>query len=522
MGSYDAETLLHRFDLADKARQNFVNIYKRVYHYVLPDQDTFYQHTAAITGQDLYTSLPQILTDEFSDSMQQALTPFGGKWIFLGLTGIPRKDLSPDEEAALLRIEDKAHDAVMRSNFHTEISSAFYDLAVGTMGLWVGQEKDPDVLHFEHMPLSEIILERDRSCYRSHKLTLREAVNKFGMDPFKAHFESVASTPALDRGKTSDSIMTKEVALVELAIRTGEYSEDGDDKPSGPFMYAVLDKEKKAFVTKQSFAWNPMLVTRWTVVKGERFGRGPALHALHDVKQLNMIIKLILTATWRKVSPTTIAADDGVFNPNFQSLLPGTVTPVRSTNPSSPYGRPQILEEPSQLDIGIIQQSRLESQIGDHLLSETFGDLDNPSKSPEEISVRHQRFLRRIGGKYPRLIMELMRPLVHGIIEVLKLKGKIADELAELPSDKLEYAPPQSPGEKLRVFESVQALAGFMNTIFPGAALAVMEIVEVIPRLADALEIPPDMIKSDAALMQTLEQALQALQTTQAAPAGSV
>ena len=79
----EADKLIKRYDKAKPARDNFNNLYKKVYSYILPDRYT--QVEDKVEGQnnriDLYSSVAEQSADHFVQRVQSLLTPVNQDWI---------------------------------------------------------------------------------------------------------------------------------------------------------------------------------------------------------------------------------------------------------------------------------------------------------------------------------------------------------------------------------------------------------------------------------------------------------
>ncbi len=507
------DQVLARFKLADNRRRNWENLYREAMFYTMPERDKFYETNTSYTegtreDYHLHTSLPLLNLEEFADNLSSAMTPYGGEWFTLDAEGGPGFNNEPKEiQDVLIEVQMQAQAAIMSSNYHTEVVQAFLDLGMGTMSLWVGQSQDnKSELRFESIPLPELIIEKGYTgiasgIFRRRMMSVRACEKKYPKHDFSKHIDE---SQLDDRSKEDPK--GKEIELIECCIE-----KEVNDRDNGAFYYTVIDKDKTVEIKEavKHMSYNPYIIARWSVVGGETYGRGPAVQCLGDIKQLNKLIEYIFRATFRNIAPPVLAADDGVLNPNTAVLSPDSVIPVRSTNPQSSYGTPQVLDTTGDFQLSLINQDELKMRISEHFLVEQFGDTNDPSQSPEEVYVRHQRFQRRVGSKYPRLVNEFMRPLVNNVLESMNLSGELKQRLGER---KIVYSVPRSPSEQQRRATSIQRFMQTLGAVHPGAILAAVHPAKLITELADAEGVPPEIVKSEDEINQGLEQAMQAAQ----------
>ncbi len=506
--------LRRRYQTAEALALNWRALFQETYQYCIPERDMYVRRTeGGRHDQRLYTSLPITATDDLADQLSGFLTPYGHTWAMLDAGGGAFDDESQEAKMALLAAAEKLAAAIDASNYHTAAAEVFLDLAIGTGCLFVGPAVEAGrMLHFEAVPLGQLALERDRvgavsNVFRKRTLSLRECQGRWPAYDWSRAQAKHGSKP----DRNADDMDLLELCVEVLTLK-------GEAAPPNNYYHCVMLMDGAAsgadeddLLEEHWLPMNPFIVARWSVVTGETFGRGPCTMGLADIKQLNKLLEYTFRATWRSIAPPVLAGDDGVFNPRTSNIQPNTITPVRSTNPAhNPAGVPVALQTGGDFQLAILNQQKLEDRISDILLSEQFADHDAPSKSAEEVAARQQRFARRVGAKYPRLVSEYLKPLVDRVLHVLDQAGLFADEKEALQGRGLMYSVPKSPAEMQRRLYAMMQFAQAAAALHPAAPLAALKLPEAVHEIADNLDVPADVVNSKEDIARMIEEAAKA------------
>ena len=168
----------------------------------------------------------------------------------------------------------------------------------------------------------------------------------------------------------------------------------------------------------------PFVVSRYMVVSGEVYGRGPCLYALPDIKTLNKVMELTLKNASLSIGGVFTAVDDGVLNPQTIKIQPGAIIGVSSNG----GGRgPSLAPLPRSGDPNLsqIQANELRMAIKKALLDEGLPPETGNPRTALEIQQRMKELSQNLGSAFGRLINETMFPIVRRTLQLMDEMGMI-------------------------------------------------------------------------------------------------
>ena len=156
----------------------------------------------------------------------------------------------------------------------------------------------------------------------------------------------------------------------------------------------------------------------------ERYGRGPVLYALPDIKTLNKVVELTLKNASISIGGVFTAVDDGVLNPQTISIVPGAVIGVNSNGgPRGPSLQP--LPRSGDANLSQIVANDLRTNIKKTLLDESLPPDNMSARSATEVVERMKELSQNLGAAFGRLISETMFPIVRRTLELMDEEGMI-------------------------------------------------------------------------------------------------
>jgi hypothetical protein len=179
--------------------------------------------------------------------------------------------------------------------------------------------------------------------------------------------------------------------------------------------YKLLHRDLKSF---------PFVIARYMKASNERYGRGPLLYALPDIKTLNRVVELTLKNASLSIGGVFTAVDDGVLNPQTISIVPGAVIGVSSNG--GPRG-PSLAPLPRSGDTSLSQiiSNDLRMNIKKTLLDDDLPPDNMSARSATEINARLSQLAANLGSAFGRLISETMFPIVRRTLELMDERGDI-------------------------------------------------------------------------------------------------
>lgn len=480
----EVQKILKRYNKAKSTAELWRTNLQEIYQYVIPNRDLYTETTPGAKKDDLvYDSTPLIATNKYVSRLQNLLVRPWTDWFQLTSGSNVPVEQKPQIDEYLQKTTDIIMDAINHSNFSTQISEAFTDLAVSTGVIMVNEDNNPnsdsDII-FKTIPLAHVSLET--SSNGEVKTVFREF--EIPLNQIKATWNKAELTEEMKEMEDENPIAPQKI--IECTI----YRED-DFK----YDFCVMTPAGKVLL-KETIDESPFIVFRESVVPGETFGRGRLMTLISDIKTLNKTVELGLKAASLAISGVFTAVDDGILNVKNIRLQPGAIIPVGSNASNNPSLAP--LQSPANFQIEQMMIQDIKSRINEHMLVEPFGNINDTSvRSATEMNIRQNDFVQTSVASFSRLQTELLSKIVNKVIYILKKNGKIPEMTVNGKDVKVKYS---SPIAKMQGIEEIQEFTQFMEVMqaIPPEVLQTAVKFDKIPDyIADALSMDKSLLRND-------------------------
>lgn len=480
------EDIIKRAEVAQRKKDEFESLYRDAYEFALPQRQLYGywegQSQGAKKMARVFDSTAINSTQRFANRLQSGIFPPQRKWCRLE----PGPDIPVDRrqqaQAVLDQYNEKMFTVIKQSNFDIAIGEFLLDLAVGTAGMLVLPGDDVAPLNFIPVPMFLISYEEGANgqvdkVYRKMRMKA-EAVKQQWKD---------AEFP-VDVAQRIASKPTDEIELLEATIY---------DIDRGDWCYHVIDKISKEEIVYRRFKSSPWVISRYSKVAGEVYGRGPLLTALPDIKTLNKTLELVLKNASLAISGVYTAADDGVLNPQTVKLVPGAIIPVaRNGGPQGESLKP--LARSGDFNVSQIIIQDLRANIKRTLLDESLPPDNMSARSATEVVERMKELAQNLGSAFGRLINETMVPLVSRILSVMDERG-----LIDLPLQVNGLEVKVSPVAPLAMAQNMEEINNIMQFMQITASMGAegqlaVKTGDLIDFLGDKLGVPSAVRNSAA------------------------
>jgi|TARA_R100000479_G_scaffold136773_2_gene73350 hypothetical protein len=408
----EVKEIKRRYKKAQTHKEQWRSIYEEAYEYALPMRnlyDGYYE--GDVPGQNkmkrVFDSTAIHSTARFANRIQSSLFPPQRSWCRLE----PGNEIPANEKVqaqqALDFYSDRMFGIMNQSGFDLAMGEFLLDLAVGTAVMLIQPGDDVTPIRYTAIPSYHITFEEGPNgsvdtVYRRFKRPFRliqlefpdanipdSLVKKYEEDPTE-NVELLEATYTID-------------GVIHYCIVTHE----GDDR--------ILHRQLKSF---------PWVISRYMKASNERYGRGPVLYALPDIKTLNKVVELTLKNASISIGGVFTAVDDGVLNPQTISIVPGAVIGVSSNG--GPRG-PSLAPLPRSGDANLSQivSNDLRTNIKKTLLDESLAPENMSARSATEINAKLSELSQNLGSAFGRLISETMFPIVRRTLELMDEMGMI-------------------------------------------------------------------------------------------------
>ena len=496
------EGVVKRFEASKVHREYWVSHWRECYEQALPQRETVSLHQpGAKKNATIYDSTALVATQRFASRLQSTLVPPFKQWAKLEAGSVIPKDQTGEINQQLEEMSEIMFSHINQSNLATEANEAFLDLAVGTGALLLEEGTDGNLLKFTAVPLSELIVEEGphgtiETVFREHSMPARNIERTWA------------------NGKPSDQVKRQIEEKPDTLVELIEGTIFIPDKQT--YEFVVIEAATKHVVWEDYFDVSPWIVFRWSKVAGERYGRGPIMSALPDIKTLNLVAKYVLKNAEKSIAGVYVGVDDGVLNPWTVKIAPGVVIPVAAEGSLSPL--------PSAGDFNVSQfvMEDLKESIRKALFYDQLGPVAGPTKSATEIAIRQQELMSDIGSSFGRLQTEFITKLVRRTIDILKRNGIVPDVQVDGKAIEVRVI---SPLARAQDMEDISNLGQFiqMASLAGPEATALGVDLEAIPEwIGKKMGIDLDLLRTPAQREEMKQQAMQAQLAAQAVQEGGL
>ena len=493
------EVLKKRYKKAQTHKEQWRAIYEEAYEYALPMRnlyDGYYEQSTP--GQNkmkrVFDSTAIHSTARFANRLQSSLFPPQRAWCRLQPGNEIPKEREIETQQVLDFYSERMFSIMNQSGFDLAMGEFLLDLAVGTAVMLIQPGDELTPIRYTAIPSYHVTFDEGPNgnvdtVYRKFRRPFRvidkewpdaempeEMIRKYQEDPTE---------------------------MVELLEAT--YTEDNQ------IHYCLMTMEDDYKLVHRNLKSFPFVISRYMKASNERYGRGPILYCLPDIKTLNKVVELTLKNASISIGGVFTAVDDGVLNPQTISIVPGAVIGVTSNG--GPRG-PSLAPLPRSGDANLSQivANDLRANIKKTLLDEGLTPDNMSARSATEINARLSDLAQNLGSAFGRLISETMHPIVRRTLELMDEMGMI-----ELPLkvNGLEVkVTPVSPLAMANNMEKVSEIMQFMQVsqALGPQAQTLLRMDAVGDYLADQLGIPAELRTTPQERQQIQQELLQAAQ----------
>lgn len=472
------DEILRRAEKAQRDKDLFESLYTDAYEFALPQRQLYGYYDGNSKGAKkmtrVFDSTAINSTQRFANRLQSGIFPPQRKWCRLE----PGTDVpvgQRDQAQAIMDVYmEKMFAVIKQSNFDIAIGEFLLDLAVGTACMMVQPGDDISPINFTPVPMFLVSYEEGANgtvdkIYRRMRMKAEAIQQQWKDAVFSDYLEQMI-----------DSKPTEDIDLLEATIYDAE---------RGDWCYHVIEVKTKEEVVYRRMLSSPWVISRYSKIAGEVYGRGPLLTAMPDIKTLNKTLELLLKNASLAVAGVYTAADDGVLNPQTVKIVPGAVIPVARNG--GPQGESlRALPRAGDFNVSQIVINDLRANIKRTLLDESLPPDNMSARSATEVVERMKELAQNLGSAFGRLINETMIPLVARILQVMDERGLVN---MPLKVNGLEIkVSPVAPLAMAQNMEEINNIVQFMqltSTMGQEGMLAV-KTGELIDYIGDKLGIP--------------------------------
>lgn len=508
-----AKKLLDRNARMRRDRGMFDPVMQELRELCRPDTNEFNAGNAQLPGDSrrrMFDGTAPWAAEMLASGLHSYLSNPVDRWFSISIPGVPVNELDFETKLWLEKVADTiyAHYSAPSCNLNPTLHEAYMDLgSFGTGALYHWLDTETNALRFRSYPLAAIWLDESSSgevntIHREIKWTVKQVEEEFKF-----------LTPKLAKMKPED-----QVTCFHEVMPNPNYVRGAITPGKRKFWSTYACKDTGEILEETGLAWMPYLTPRWTKLSGEKYGRGPAMSVLPEIRMVNAMRKTLIVAAQKMVDPALMVEDDGYMLPVRTS--PGSVNIRRP-------GSEPIMAMPGaqRIDIGVdmIEQSREMIRRGFYIDWIVRGQKKE-RQTAQEITDDRNQMLSLMAPIVGRLQGELLGPMLRLSYNLLNRQGILPPAPDSINGIALEviYV---SPAAKAQSTTRGQGMMAYVQQIsqllpvMPGLADSINED-NFNSELQDQLDVPRRVLDSPDNIAQKRQAREQQQQMAQAAQVG--
>jgi hypothetical protein len=490
-------------------RSSFIDHWRDISDHVLPRRGRFLttdRNKGDKRNNRLIDNTATMAHRTLSSGLMSGVTSPARPWFRLGAPDPRLAEVAP-VKLWLADVERLMREVFNRSNVYNALFSVYEELsAFGTAAMIVYEDAET-VIHCETLTAGEFYIAAGKSgradtLYREYSMTVAQVVDEFARKPngeidwsnistsTKNQYESGAVDAWVDcvhaiepnRGRDSEKLTAKNKAYRSVWFEVG-----GD-----------TDK----LLRESGFDDFPAMCPRWNLLANDIYGRSPAMDALGDVRQLQLMEKRAAQAIDKMVNPplqgsarnSAVNALPGGFNA-VDNIQQGGIAPIYVV-------QPRTAELQQSMDF---VRSRIRRAFYEDLWL-IVTEMDRANVTATEIDARREEKLLMLGPVLERLHHELLDPLIDRVFSIMLRTGALPEPPEELSGIDLrvEYISMLAQAQRSVAVSGIERAFSFvsgMAQVKPDA-LDKLDFDQAIDEYTEALGTPARIVVSDDIVAQ--------------------
>lgn len=448
-------------------RNQWIDHWQELSKYIQPCRGKFLQNTTRQGNKGkkqnsaIIDSSGTFALRTLASGMMSGATPHSRPWFRLAT---PDPDLmdSADVRAWLETVEQEMRNILSRSNFYNAQHIAYEEMGLFGIGAMFMQEDPETVARFYPLTAGEFFIGHDdrgkASVFaREMDMTVRNIVKRFGLDNV-----SNAVRAAYDRGNYETEFRVRHyIAPNELR------NPDMKDNRNMAFLSVYYEPHGEAdqLLSHGGYHRFPVIAPRWRALDDEAYGRSPAMDALGDVKELQLMQKRKNQAIGKMVNPPMVGPTSLRHNP--ASIVEGSITYVDEVGQQGLRAAHEVQLRPDVIMPAIEDnRKRIERAFyADLFLMLT--EMDRKQVTAREIDERHEEKMLALGPVMERLADEGHNPIIDGIFDLMMRGGVVPPPPEELQGMeiKVEYISVLAQAQQAVASIAIERTAQFVGSI---------------------------------------------------------
>lgn len=470
---------------------NFEWQWREVAERVRP-QDNVFQNQLRTPGEKVgqrqFDATASLALERFAAALESMIAPRVQRWHSLKIPAL-RGNLKVQrylEDVTDILFQERYSP---RANFASQIYESFMSLgAYGSQILFT----DEDIgygMRYRSCHIGEVFFAENHQgmvdiVHRKFPMTARQIVQKFGAFRVPDKIKSEAF-----------EVKEKTYEVVHHVGPQGEFKYGRSDYRGMPYTSCYILCEQKVLLQEGGYRSMPYAVSRYVTAPREKYGRGPAMTVLPDIKTLNEMSKTMLRSGQKAVDPPILLPEDGLLR--AFDLRAGALNYGGLSDRGDVLARP--LDLGGRVELGLELQEQKRKVINDSFLITLFQILvETPEMTATEALIRAQEKGALLAPTMGRQNSELLGPTISREIDILSRAGiipPIPPEILELGVDGVVDIEYTSPLSRLQKSEDAVGILRTLDAVTPiaqidGSVLDTFDWDETVRILSEVNGVP--------------------------------
>lgn len=479
-------------------------------------------------NQKLVDPSPKVAARTLGAGMHAGSTNPATPWFRL-TTPDPEMMEFPSVSLWLYAVENRMRDVFARSNLYSVLPTLYMESGVFGTAPMIVLEHATKVVHFVPKTIGSYFLATNSdgvidTMYCEYKMTIRQLVDDYGIDKVSTtvrnQYESGQRNGLVDVLHTIEPNGTR---------RPGAY--DNQNMAFSSVYFETTAPSDQQPLRISGFEDNPIACFRWeTTELTDAYGSSCGMDALGLSKALQVQTKNKAKAVDKLVDPPMVG-DPGLKN-QPSSLIPGDVTWAGFTQTgSAPKFQPAYVIKPElqHLVEDIVDTRQIIDIVMYVNLFMAITKADPRNATVPEIDARKEEQILALGPVLQNHELGLITPVIDRTFNIMARKGMLPPPPPELEGVQLKV---ELIGALAQAFKSIAGgkldrFTGYVGAVAKAQADSGQEVDafdkwdtdQSIDEYAQAIGVPPTVVRSDDAVAKIREQRAQARQAQEAAAA---
>ncbi len=467
-------------------------------------------------NQKIINNTPLRAKATLAAGMQAGLTSQSRPWFRLTAPTPELAEVAAVKEW-LHTVEERLREVMARSNIYNGFHTLYGDEGeFGTAVMYI-EEDDQDVIRVWVFPIGSYCLELDskgRVCavFRETSFTVAQLVEEFGLEKCSEQVQQMFNN-------VTGAQKTQSVNVLWVIEPNEEYEPRVKFGPQGKkyssSWFELNGNDETGFLREAGYDEFPCMGPRWAVTGEDTYGSSPGMEALGDCRALQLYEKRSAQAFDKVVSPPMTGPAS--LNQARISLLPGDGTYTDTMSPGNAF-RPAHEVNPQALPAFEAKIAVTERRINSAFYADLWLALTQQegTMTAREVGERHEEKMLQLGPVTERLQDELHDPCIDRIFGCCLRRGIFPPAPEELAGAnlKVEYISTMAQAQKMLGTSAIERLAAFVGNLAAAKpeVLDVIDFDQAVQEYANALGVPPSLIRTDDVLKAIRAAAQQAKQ----------